>query len=101
MPTLSLRPVGMSYLIEGLEAEGVDFGPLRDELETDFGAAVAPLGGSEPDSIAALLLDRRATPWDDLRARLADWVRGIGGSALSWDDGADARSVLHFDLGPT
>lgn len=104
MPTLSLRTIGVSYLIEGLGPSGLDADALLDDLAATLGPAVAPYGKpSEPGGpvvFDALLVDRKAASWDDLRDRLAAWVRGRGGRAALWTESGSAaarRAVLEFD----
>jgi hypothetical protein len=106
MPTLTLRKLGVSYAIEGLRASGLDAGRLHRALAGAVGPAVAVMspqlspGDGEGDvpAIDALIVDRRAEGWDELRARLEAWVKAEGWSFTSWADGwpAEAPSTLHF-----
>lgn len=107
MSTLSLRTVGMSYLIEGLEPSALDLDLLLANLVEIHGLAVAPMSAPsssglvadrDASSIDALIVDRRAVPWDGLRDWLEAWVSRQGCSYVSWaDDGRDqTASTLHF-----
>ena len=97
MPTLTLRSLGMSHLVEGFSASGLDGRAMLDALSADHGAAVAPLGSADaPESI---LIDRKAAPWGVLRDWLAEWVGERGYAYVSWADDALAsatKATLHF-----
>lgn len=110
MPTLTLRTVGMSYLIEGLGPSGLDPRGLLGALEDAYGPAAAPMitprtagpadpSGGEPP-IDAMIVDRKAVPWEALRAWLEAWVTRQGCVYSSWaDDGRDnTAATLHFHL---
>ena len=107
MPTLMLRTVGMSYVIEGLVTAGLDAARLLDALEEVHGIAVAPMSTPrtlEPGDderglrIDAMIIDRRAVPWDALRDWLEAWVTRQGYVYVAWaDDGRNpSASTLHF-----
>ncbi len=107
MPTLTLRSVGVSYLIEGVEPSGLDPRMLLDALTGAYGLAVAPLStprtlqplhDDDESSIDAMIVDRRAVPWDDLRSWLEDYVRSDGSVYAAWaDDGrTQMTATLHF-----
>ncbi len=110
MPTLVLRSVGMSTVLEGLGPSGLDAEALLDDLALEYGQAVAALGTSRtPDSspdpdesaIDSLIIDRKAATRDALRERLLAWVVARGARYASWaEDGlaADGSSTLHFHM---
>lgn len=104
MPTLSVRAVGMSYMIEGLKDSGLDSDRLYRDLSASYGHAVAPIAGGEPKAdttltYESLIIDRKAAPWPTLLDRLERWVMDSGCTYAEWSDegmGKAPRSTLHF-----
>ncbi len=99
MPTLSLRSIGMSYLIEGLDASELDVGQFLDGLGAAYGPAVGPMGDPEGPSEVALILDRKAADWSALLDRIAELIHGQGFGYVSWSEAPlarDVRATLHF-----
>lgn len=109
MPTLTLRTVGMSYILEGIGPSGLDGGELHDALYARYGPAVAVLGTSASSpgndevaaAIDALLIDRKAAPVDALREAIRSWIEGRGCRYISWAEdplSGGATSTLHFHV---
>ncbi len=101
MPTLTLRHVGMSHLIEGLDAPDLASDALLTALTARYGPAVAVMGERDPetDRPRALIVDRRAATWDALCAGLLDWVRDRGFAYGAWSDAAATpgqHATLHY-----
>lgn len=102
MPTLTLRNVGMSYILERLEPSGLDGRALYQGLAETYGQAVAPMSASPADAdngIDAVIIDRKAATWDALRAWLEGWVAAQGCQYVSWAEDALSSSTsatLHF-----
>lgn len=104
MPTLSIRVVGMSYLLEPGGASGLDLGALHSALSAAYGPAVAELvadgpedAGEEPTRV--LLVDRKADSWPGLLERVAGVVRGQRFGYAAWSEDHLARpprATLHF-----
>lgn len=108
MPTIQLRKVGMSYLIDQLHSGDFDAERLRDDVLSAYGVAaavmstprtLAPPSASDPVPLDALIIDQRASSWDALRDWLEDWVRRQGFSYAAWTGGSlspDDSATLHF-----
>lgn len=99
MATLTLRALGVSYLLEGLATSGLDAESLYRQLDQAYGPAVGRMAPSRPGlPLDALILDHRADSWPDLLDRIADWVRDQGFPTASWDAEADpARATLELE----
>ncbi len=107
MPTLLLRRLGMSHLIEGMTSSGLDAQRLLRDLTAAHGLAVAPMTGAEPSSdpnaLAAILVDHKAASWESLRDWLEHWVRNQGYAYASWSENGlagQSRATLHFHRTP-
>ncbi len=100
MPTLTLRTVGMSYLIEGLKPAELDVSALNDALSAEYGPAVAVMNAAgRPSEADAVIVDRKAVGWDSLKTWIEGWVTDQGCRYSSWvEDGlAPGHSAtLHF-----
>jgi hypothetical protein len=108
MPTLNVRTIGMSYLIDGLDPEAIDPIALSEGLKGLHGIAVATLKvpqtadpADDPgnSAIEAILIDRRATDWDALCDWLESWVMAQGATYTSWVTNPlsqEASATLHF-----
>lgn len=99
MPTLTIRVVGMSFLIEGVADPGLDAPRLAAALDAAFGPAAAVVGDPDhPGSIDALLVDRKAAPLDALLDLLADAARAQGWphAARSHPPAGEPRAVLRL-----
>jgi hypothetical protein len=104
MPTLSIRGLGVSYLLEPGPSHGLDLDALHVALSAAYGPAVAVLT-TEPPAPAdeapgrALLVDRKADAWPGLLDRVAGLVRGQGYGYAVWSEDHLARpprATLHF-----
>jgi hypothetical protein len=80
MASLTLRALGMSYLVEGLPRAGLDAESLCQFLERAYGPAAGRMG-FPPE---ALIVDRKAAPWPNLLDQLSAWVRNQGYSQAYW-----------------
>lgn len=103
MPTLSLRSVGMSYLIEGLGPAALRSAQLHASLSDQYGPAVAVMGELDAHSGApeALILDRRAVSWTPLCEQLSTWVQDQGCACTGWseqDPTPGRRATLRYEL---
>lgn len=101
MPTLTLRTLGMSYLLEGLDGPEIDATALRSSLTDSYGPAIAPMSiSSAPEKpLAALIVDRKAAPWPDLLDKIERLVRDQGFGYAAWTDDPltpGSRATLHF-----
>ena len=97
MPTLRLRPIGVSFAIEGIDLAGLDGDALLQAISAYHGEAVAPIGVP----VDSVLIDRRAESWEGLMAWLADWVQSQGYGTATWSgpEAAPAQrgvATLHF-----
>lgn len=101
MPSLTLRKIGVSYLIEGVACLGLDAEDLWHQFERSFGAAAGAMRAfPEPrqEELTAILVDHKADSWDGLRYRLEDWLNAQGARNTSWDQLEDGAARLRFDL---
>ncbi len=108
MPTLTIRTVGMSLLIEGFDPSAIDVESLVADLEAVHGIALARLKVPKNDApdldpgdsaIEAVLIDRKATSSDNLKRWLEDWVIARGATYTAWASnalGTEAVATLHF-----
>ncbi len=107
MPTMLLRTVGMSYLIEGIATTGLDAERLRDAMAERYDAAMAVMSTPRsleiadtdgPSPIDAVILDRRAEDREALMAWIAAYIETLGYSYREWAaDGLDgSTATLHF-----
>ncbi len=108
MATLTVRTVGMSYLIEGLDPESVDARAMAKSLETLHGVAIATMEvprtadpaqdpGGAP--IQGILIDRRALSWNALRDWIEGWLVERGATYTAWASdplGTEVSATLHF-----
>ncbi|GAC1301884.1 MAG: hypothetical protein NVSMB14_11430 [Isosphaeraceae bacterium] len=100
MASVRLRTIGMSYIVEGLNAQGLDGDRLGRELLTRYGPAAAVIGGKSepPTDIAALLIDRRCESWDAFRNWLEVRIQEQGFGSTRWEEVDFGRTAaLHFE----
>ena len=84
MRTLTVRPLGVSYLIQGDQLGGGDLAELPRVLTEDLGEAVAPIAGDpETDGLDGILVDRRTVSWRGLLDGLGRALGGLNCPALS------------------
>ena len=104
MPTLTLRSVGMSHILEGFPAAGIDGRGMLDALAESYGPAASPLSsgqapGSEGVVVEGIIIDRKAASWGVLRDWVEVWFRDRGCLYVSWADDAQTpgtAATLHF-----
>lgn len=102
MPMLVVREVGVSYMIEGIDASGLDGERLLAGVESRYGVAAAPMRIFPPPreaDLTAILVDRKGDTWGDFRRRLEGWVADQGGRDLGWEEFPERSfGVLRFEL---
>ena len=108
MPTLTVRTVGMSYLIEGLVSDDINGIAMANALESLHGMAVAtmcvprtadPACDPGNSTIAGILIDRRATSSEALRDWIEAWLVSQGATYTAWVSnsiGTETSATLHF-----
>src|SRR4051794_17635911 len=78
MPHLTIRRLGMSYLVAGLDGSGLDVEKLRQAMVAAYGIAVGVMADAtdsvEEESIEGLIVDRKAESWEGFLGRLNGWV---------------------------
>ena len=99
MPTLNLRRVGMSHIIERIGQSGLDGRALHESMVESFGPAVAVMSAAGDDApIDTLIIDCKAATWDILQAWLEGWVAARGSRYVHWanDVLANGSATLHI-----
>lgn len=107
MPMISIRAVGMSFVIEGVESAAIESEKLLERLESTYGVAAAAIrdveGGRKRSErgtppIACLIVDRKADAFDAILRQIERWVREQGFGFASWsvDPLAEGAATLHF-----
>jgi len=100
MPTLNLRRVGMSHIVERIDQSGLDGRALYDSMAESFGPAVAVMSAEVGEApIDTLIIDRKPATWDILQAWLEGWVQAQGCQYVHWAEDAQSKgtaATLHF-----
>lgn len=86
MPTLFLRRVGMSYMIEGLIDPELDPARLLNDLTLSFGAAVVAMNANDQavGSITSILVDCKVETWEGIQQAILTALRTQGFKYLDW-----------------
>jgi hypothetical protein len=107
MPMISIRAVGMSFVIEGVESAAIESEKLLERLESTYGVAAAAIRDVEgarkrndrgTPPIACLIVDRKADSFDAILGQIERWVREQGFGFASWsvDPLVEGAATLHF-----
>ena len=96
MPSLVLRPIGVSHVIEGVGGSGLDGEALFEALQSRHGVGAAAMGVP----VETILVDQKAESREGLMAWLEAWAQAEGFSAVSWSsEGPPEAGIVkaHFE----
>lgn len=107
MPMISIRGVGMSFVIDGVESAGIESEALLNRLESTYGFAAASIrdveasrkrGDRGTPPIACLIVDRKADDFEAILDQIERWFheQGFGFAAWSIDPLVAGTATLHF-----
>ncbi len=93
MPSLVLRPVGVSHAIEGVGESGLDGEALFEAFQARHGVGAAAMGVP----IETILVDQKAESREGLMAWLETWAQAQGFGDVSWTvEGPPEAEIYRF-----
>lgn len=101
MPRLTIRKVGMSYLVSGLNGSGLDVDQLRRQMAAAYGIALGVMGevarSGKKNPVAGLIVDRKAESWEEFLRRLSEWIGDQVGSVHVSEEPGKMEATLQFE----
>jgi hypothetical protein len=101
MPSLNLKRVGMSYLVEGFQTSPLDAEQMLRSLEARFGPAVAKIGTARPTGdcvVEALIIDQKAETWERFKRVIESLINAQGMRVTGWCEQKDRNSACRVDF---